>query len=391
MIDSWRDGANAMLHKVAEISEEDLASYLETTSLSLSEPGICLHGPKMDGFKWLLRLKYGVRCSSTHGFAGPTLKDVLANFPTQTDLAARLLGVETQIVASEATDLVGDWDLYVLESGTKESQTLSDFDLRAESTKGKSKRIDVRVRTRAYSIEQHGDKVIVKNEQEDSWWPVVTSKCSLSGELLRYNVHFCSLATLQAAEPHKWCKVELQRKWSQEGYEYLDGMEHTRWDSEINWSRREMHFSRGDRGKSRRIQLHRARLLPVAPEGEEDRYEAAKALAKQCRDLYQRIEHIERSAMIKKDNIFADLSITRITALLWADALAQIVQKTFGVAIAPLHSHKAGKMLKEMVYGCIRYTVWPFRSKAEPLTSCLFLVSRTGGVGQANSTVVKAT
>ncbi|CAJ1455757.1 unnamed protein product [Effrenium voratum] len=343
-IESWLEGVNKVLRDVGAIHEEDLSSLLDTSILELrdGETSLRLQSPRIEGVKALLRLKYGVRCSSTHGFAEPTLKDQLSNFPTEVDLAARLLGVKPENQKSEVSGFLGSWDLYWLESGTKESME-DDFDFRDAGT-ANLKKVDVRVRTNAYVIEDDGGRVKVRRSGEMSWWPAVTSPCSVSdgGSTLKFNVHFCSRATLRARplQPHKWCRVELRLKSSQ-GYDYLDGMEHTRWDAEIAWSRREMHFSCGDRGRSRRIQFHRARTLPDAPEGDEGRHTAAKVLAKQSRDLYQRIEHVERSATINKCNVIADLSVTRTTARLWADALADIVKRNFGIAIAPRRSEEA--------------------------------------------------
>ena len=315
-----------------------------------------LSSPHLDGVEELLRLKYGIRCSAVHGSVAATLQGALSCFPTAKELQQSLLNgrprrgqssrAMQEGVPNYVPDLTGGayWDLYwITVAGllTKDQkQDMLSKDWRQWNPKDDGKDYVIRRRAHLYKF-QHESIPDGVNEVEVSVECVSNGRdpTSTAGGILKkqgeswiltFRLHFCYEVELEKNCPHKWMSVKLT---VQEGR--MDGVAVTCWDDvDSGLSRGERHFERGDDGTMQYVQLYPEEEQDEESGQEEERagseeaarFKAAKHIARSWRMVYERIEHCERHASLRKVDIVADLDLTRVAAVMLSNTVVQVCE-----------------------------------------------------------------
>lgn len=362
-----------------KIIDAQMKSALNDQRLTVSswsergrEEKFSMKGISLDGFRSLLSLKYGMRCTAVHGSNAATLKQSVRGFPTAQELAQLLLGAaETSSLLDTNTlraflESSSTWDLYWLEmDGLLTRQQWTDLETKdwrhnkdVLKFKGPLHHVTLKKRSEVYSFgegdtaqasessasspHEEGEstaetsiKVTCKSNQRE---PMTTSVGKIKeGNLaeLEFNLHFCYKTELQ--DPHQWMKVRLKPVPANEpnGYPYMEGKAEVYWNGpESDLSRQERHFDRADAGRLMLVQLHPT----LKYNSEREDKDAALGIAKFWRKIYDRIEHCERHAFFYKNEVEADLNLTRLAAVTLANTVVKVFDVCFGVKVAKLAS-----------------------------------------------------
>jgi len=303
--------------------------------------------PAADGLSYLLKLKYGLRCTAVHGNHQQTLKQALRNFPTAPKLAYKLLGwpeprTRRPILNEDmkTIDLNGYWDLYTSES-VGSGDLACDWSLEND--------LAVKVRSRCYTI-QHTkgpdasmdvDVICRLSDSLPSSTTLGKLRKDAEGRRLSFRAHFCGPQALRKGVRHTWFEAQLQLVCI-DGRHFFSGQSITHWDREDDNTRREQHYDRSDRGMLCQIQLHPEQEFPepqpFAEAEEVSRVKAAIKMSQYWRRVYESAESSgRRSFQVYDALVLADLSLTRLMSNLCANVAGNILRQQFQIGVSEKH------------------------------------------------------